>query len=770
MTSRRTADKEVPEKRTLPRQVYALCLCLAALSSVSPTVPCPASDTAGQPWEITADRIIHERDPDKVIAEGDVILLRHAGKGQNIEIRADWIFFSVAEQFVHARGHVSLLTEEEKVSAEEAEIYLQSETGTLVKTIIQIPGNELYFLADKAEKTGTYSYRFDGGMVTACPVAEGNGSPAWSIYASHTDLTVEGYAVMRNATMRVKNVPLLYSPFLVLPAKTIRETGFLMPEFSHSERDGIGMIAPFFVNLSPSSDLTLYPGILDKRGGFLGLEYRYVVGPESRGSFSANFLHDNQEDRPGQDFNDDGFFRQTVDRYWLRGKVDHVFDGGITAKADFDVVSDRDYLQEYRDGITGFDAGNSSYFKDFHRDFQEASIPFRESSLQLTKTWPHYFVGLETLAVKNFLDEPVTTTPLQQLPRLTHDGEMTLKQLPWPTQLLWEADYVNYWRHEGLGTHRLKVEPRLRTTLPLGGWLEGSVSAAGSETLYSVSDYGDRNPAWQHDDFQQRTMWSFEGSLASSLMRRFRGVWGEDISLTHLVHPEINYTYVPAKDQADLPDFDEQDRILEKNWLHYRLANLLQIIGKKKEIPDRHRFAYFNVEQTFDLGEERRDLLPGEVRRPFSDVHFELDWYPADTFRVNYDTTLSMYGQGVTMYQLTTGWQGSPRGTLAANYRYTLNTARKEPYFYMQEAGDSAHTLDLSAGYGITERLRIKGNISHSFTQGRTRETRLDLLYAPGCWAVETTYSHTVNDNRIAIVFSLSGLGTLVDLGIIEFF
>jgi len=769
MTFRRAADKEVPKKRVLLRQGFALCLCLAAFISFFPTPPCPASDTEDQPWEITADRLIHEKDPDKVIAEGDVILTRHAGDRYDVEIRADWIYFSVAEQFIHARGHVSLQTEEEKVNAEEAEIYLSSETGTLVKTIIHIPGNELYFLADKAEKTGTYSYRFDGGKVTACPVAEGDGSPAWSIHASHTELTVEGYAVMRNATMRVKNVPLFYSPFLVLPAKTIRETGFLMPELSHSKRDGIGMIAPFFVNLSPSSDLTLYPGILDKRGGFMGLEYRYVLGPESRGGFSANYLHDNQEDSPGQDFNDDGYFRQTVDRYWLRGKMDHVFDGGITARADFDVVSDRDYLQEYKDGITGFDASNLSYFNDFHRDFQEPSIPFRESSLQLTKTWRHNFVGLETLAVKDVWDEPVTTTPLQQLPKLTHDGAMTLKQLPWPTQLLWEADYVNYWRHEGLGGHRLKVEPRLRTTLPLGGWLEGSVSAAGSETLYSVSDHGDRNPAWPNDDFQHRTMWSFEGSLASSLMRRFNGVWGEDVSLNHLVHPEINYTYVPAKDQADLPDFDEQDRILEKNWLHYRVANLLQMIGKKKEIPLSRRFAYFNVEQTFDLGEERRQLLPGEVRRPFSDAHFELDWYPIDPFRVNYETTLSMYGQGVTMYQLTLGWRGSPRGTLAANYRYTLNTARKEPYFYMQET-DSAHTLNLSAGYGITDQFRIRGDISHSFTQGRTRETRLALLYAPGCWAVETTYTHTVNDNRIAILFSLSGLGTLVDLGIIEFF
>ncbi|MEJ2690602.1 MAG: LPS assembly protein LptD, partial [Deltaproteobacteria bacterium] len=313
------------------------------------------------------------------------MLVRAAGTADEMRLTADWLSFSVTDQKVKARGHVFLDTGEEKIRAEEVEISLEDEKGVLRQTSIKIPGNSLTFLGDTVRKTGPYAYSFENGFVTACPFKEGK-SPPWSIHATDTKLTVEGYASLWNTTFCIKNVPVLYSPYLLLPAKTVRQTGFLFPELSHSDRDGLGLIAPFFINLSASSDLTLYPGYLDKRGGFAGAEFRYVAGPESAGTFMVNYLDDSHRDSASDDFNDDGYYRQTRNRYWLRAKADQRISDTTAAKFDLDVVSDRDYLQEYRDGIVGFDQSNENFFKNYHRDLQEASIPFRQSSLQVTKT------------------------------------------------------------------------------------------------------------------------------------------------------------------------------------------------------------------------------------------------------------------------------------------------------------------------------------------------------------------------------------------------
>jgi len=725
---------------------------------------CPAANLLSHPWEITADRLTHEQNPETVTAEGDVVLLRRVGGRVDMEITADWLFYSVADQYVHARGRVRLTTGEEKITADEAEIFLTDETGSLVHTRIQIPGNSLYFQGDKVRKTGPFSYRVSGGEVTSCPSRQGQSSP-WSIHAAETDLTMEGYAVLHHATLRVKDVPLLYSPFLVLPAKTVRETGFLFPEISQSERNGFGIIAPFFVNLSASSDLTLYPGYLEKRGGFMGLEFRYVADPRSKGSFSLNYLNDKEKDQAGSDFNDDGYYRTRRDRYWLRGKADQVLPGDITARLDYDLVSDRDYLQEYREGLVGFDQSEAIYFREFNRDLQEASLPFRQSSLQVTKTMPHYFVGMEMLAVKDVEDVPTSVSPLQKLPAITHDGMVGLHFLPLPTQLVWEADYSNYWRKQGIGDHRLMVQPRLVSNLPLGPWLEGSVSLAGNESLYKIVGYGDQDAEWPSENTKTRSLWSFDSSLATSFVRSFSHVTNSWTTVRHMVRPELGYVYEPEKNQDDLPDLDMSDRIAARNRLRYGVANYLDVTEKEGTDLQHRKLATISLAQVYDIAEARRDLLPGEARRPFSDVLLEVDAFPQRDFAVHYDTTLSVHGQGVTRYEFGLQWKKEELGMLSANYLYDVDESREKPYFYAANSATAAHSLNLSGEIGITGKVIARGFINHSFSDAKSRDIRLALAYQPSCWAVETSFSKTLNDSRVGIMFSLAGLGKLVDLG-----
>ena len=715
-----------------------------------------------EPWEITADRLTHQRDPETITAEGDVVLVRAAKTADEMRLTADWLFFSVDDQQIRARGHVLLVTREERVSADEVEISLEQEKGVLHNTSIKIPGNTLTFLGDSAQKTGPYSYRFENGFVTACAYEKGT-SPPWSIHAADTELTLEGYAVMKNATFQVKDLPVFYSPYLVLPAKTIRATGFLFPEISHSQRNGMGIIAPFFVNLSSSSDITLYPGYLSQRGAFAGAEFRYIVGPGSRGTFMANYLDDSYEDTAADDFNDDGYFRQRRDRFWLRAKADHRFSDTAAAKLDLDVVSDRDYLQEYRDGMVGFDQSNANFFKNYHRDLQDASIPFRQSSLQATKTWKRYFAGAEMMAVKDVWDVPVASTPLQVMPRLVSDGVLPIDRLPFASQLLWQAEYLNYWREEGIGSHRLQAAPQLVTNLPLGRWLEGALQLAVNETLYLPEHYGDNTPDWANDDLLHRTIWSFGGNLGTSLSRYYSKLFGEGTGLLHLLRPEVAYSFIPDKDQGEFPDLDDQDRIRQRNWLRYGFTNYFRLSESEDGAITNRKFARVRLTQTYDVKEARRDPPDGSARYPFSDLYLETDVYPTTDIELGYDTTWSVHGDGVTSYDLSMRWHSTERGALAANYWYRQDREQVEPFFHKEGPTIAAQALSLTGDYNLTEQLLLKGSFSHSFTDEKTRETRVQLIYAPSCWAVETQYSQSLNDKRISVLFSLAGLGKLLE-------
>lgn len=747
------------------RRFAVLCVIAACLLPL----PAVAEELLSVPWEIIADSITRYKAPDNIVAEGNVVLRQREPDIENpLEITADWVRYDVAHGVIKARGNLLIRSGEEQITAEEASLDLNRQAGTIKKTTLFYPGNNLYFQGDVVEKTGELTYRFKDGWVTTCPV-ESDKAPIWSIKSAETNITVEGYAVLKKASFRIKDVPVLYTPYLILPAKTKRETGFLFPEFSQSGRDGTGLITPFFINLSPSSDITLYPGYLGKRGGVAGVEFRYVAAENSRGTFVFTSLHDRTEDKAGDEYKTDGYLRLNSSRYWLRGKVDHDFGNDIEAKLDLDVVSDRDYLQEFRKGITGFDVTDREFAAQYNRGFQEETIPYRESTLQLTKRWAAMFAGAEMRAVTDVWDVASTSTHVQTLPRIVFNGRRAIEKLP--LQLAWDSEYVNYWRDSGVGAHRLDVHPRLVAPVPFGRLIEGAVTGGLRQTFYQVEIYGDTGGQWPHDEGQSRTVWDIRAGLAMPVARDFSLRLGSIEELTHLFRPNVTYEFVPSVEQDDLPHFDAIDRIERKNRLTYGLDNYFKVRGKRAGgAASRRFFGYAKVSQTYDIREERRTLYgPTDKQRPFSDFLFEFEMFPIAPLKVRYETALSVYGKGVTHYDLLTRFANDRGDSLSMDYRYKRHPDVEEPYFYTDAVDDSLHTINFAMKKILSDRLSVRGDLSRSFASDNTVDASLHLIYQPGCWGVELLASRTPDDNRLALIFSLTGFGKVLDFGLSEF-
>jgi len=717
--------------------------------------PGRAEEAVSPPWSITADRITSNRVPLEINASGKVLLEGPATEDHGpLTIKADSLTYLQEGGILKARGHVALKEESSGlVRAEALQLKLSNRTGRLEDTSITLADQELNFTGSLAEKTGSDSYRIEEGVITSCPTTGGQ-APSWSIHCRQARVTIDGMAVLHHASLQVKNIPLLYSPFLIIPAKTTRQSGFLFPEFSQSRRDGTSLITPFFVNLSPSTDLTFYPGYYSFRGPFAGLEFRHLAAADSLVTLQGSYLDDRTSDAgpPGsdEDYRHDGFLRENHDRYWLRGKGDHYFSDRLALRFDLDTVSDQDFIHEYSDSMAGFGQSNLNFLKSFNRGLEDGSLEYRESRLQLAGRTNLNNAGLELRYVDDTLRSYSNLKPVHTLPRLTWNSRLPLADTP--LAMAWDAEYLNYLQEEGIGYQRLDLFPRLMSSLPLGPFLEGTVGGGLRETLYRVSTQGDTASAgWTGAISPNRNAWEIDANLATILAREFQPGWRRLQSFTHLFRPNIGYQYLAPGEQNDLPSLDALDRLDAANRFYWQLNNYFQVAGRDRaNRPYARQIGHFKLSQYYDLHEAHRQLSgPADQRRAFSDLNLDLELAPAPGTSLRYLTNFDMYGNGATAYLLQARFNKDERHNLQLDYNYVRGTARD---------------LTLNLQFPFTDVLSGRYATTISLLEDHKSYEALSLLYTPRCWALETTFATDSEDRRLMLVFSLTGIGKALEI------
>ena len=710
-----------------------------------------AQEATTEPWRLEADRITYHNDPQQIIAEGEVILRHNEEKSDtSVEIQADTATYRAAGSEIDARGNVFLKEENGTISATSILMNLQDQTAKLTSTTISLTDHKIKFRGKLAEKIGDNKYIFHNGRVTSCQT-EGNSSPAWSINWKKADITIDGMAFLKHATLKVKKVPLLYIPYMVLPAKTTRQTGFLLPEISHSSRGGTGWTTPFFVNLSPSNDLTLYPGYYAKRGTFGGLEFRNVNNYNSKATLSINYQHDRSQDQgpPGSedDYRKDGYLRTEHNRYWIRGKADQYFSKSSVLRLDIDVVSDQDFLHEYREGITGFSQNNYGFINDFNRGLQEASLNSRESILQFSSRRQLSSGGLEVRYADDSLADLTGTTPVQTLPRILFSSRRPLSGLP--LSFGWDSEYVYYRPKKGIGYQRVDLLPRLVIPMPFGPLVEGTIIGSFRETAYRVETIDTPVTGWNYSNTQNRNTWDLSTNVAAVLARDFRTGTGH--KLTHTFRPNLRYNYLDSSGQSEHPDLDGFDRLTNGNSLTIELNNYFRSRKIGKEILPARQLGYLKLTQSYNLEEARRNLIvPDDKRRPFSDLAMDLEISPLANLFLRYQTALNVYGNGVSRYKLQSRYTNSRQDNLTIDYDYVKGAARN---------------LNISSLLHLTGELSARYSTIRSLLDNHATAESVGLIYNSQCWGVELTSIRDSEDRRIMMIFSLTGIGDTLEVG-----
>ena len=135
--------------------------------------------------------------------------------------------------------------------------------------------------------------------------------------------------------MKLKGVPIFYSPWLRVPVSADRQTGFLFPDASLSPVD---LATPFYLNLAPNYDATLTPRHVSERGTGLTTELRHLNGAAETEVVGAVLPDDR---RYAEETDPDGASNRWLSRVRHRGRF-----GNFTTFVDYSAVSDADYFRD----------------------------------------------------------------------------------------------------------------------------------------------------------------------------------------------------------------------------------------------------------------------------------------------------------------------------------------------------------------------------------------------------------------------------------------
>lgn len=188
----------------------------------------------GKPIHFSGDKQVWNRKSNLVE------LFEHAAVSQFGEtLTADYIRLDLNSRVLDARGNCVYVASDSVIWGEEMHFNLDTRTGTVIGG--RVSNDHFILRGDRINKLGDGRFQTHWGNYSTC----WDCAPSWGLLAEDVDMQTEGYAYLSNVTARLKDAPAFWLPYLVVPMKTRRQTGFLFPPFAASGNNGFQIVLPF---------------------------------------------------------------------------------------------------------------------------------------------------------------------------------------------------------------------------------------------------------------------------------------------------------------------------------------------------------------------------------------------------------------------------------------------------------------------------------------------------------------------------------------------
>ena len=219
--------------------------------------PAPAPSSAEPVIEFSANSVTYDSNADIVTATGEVRMEREGNY-----LAADQVIWDRKSGQVHAKGNVVVITPEgDKLIGDNVQLTDTLRDGTVDNLMVVLESGGRIASTRGARVNGVLT--FTNAIYSPCPVTTETGCPkrpSWAVTAARViDDPKSNKIRFEGGRLQLfgLNIPLL--PVFNLSREGEGATGWLVPNFSFSSRNGLEVAVPYHVQIGPNRDATITP-------------------------------------------------------------------------------------------------------------------------------------------------------------------------------------------------------------------------------------------------------------------------------------------------------------------------------------------------------------------------------------------------------------------------------------------------------------------------------------------------------------------------------
>ncbi|MEN9425244.1 MAG: assembly protein LptD [Pseudomonadota bacterium] len=674
-------------------------------------VPAVVSAAVQRPPNLPAQAVYIEADAALFRGQGVSTMNGNVHISQaNKQLQADEASYEQPAGIVSGSGNVSFSSDNMQVSSRTLHYNLLQNTGEMQDAEYRLNQASGQGFSKRVVQESPTLTRLETSSYSTCPVDK----PDWSLNASTIDLDhQQERGTARHATLKIRNVPVLYLPYFSFPLTDARKSGFLWPILSTNERSGVQLSAPYYWNLAPNYDLTLTPTLLGRRGLQLGGEFRYLT-PKNQGVAAYTLLpNDNASDKNN--------------RFYFNVHNDTRINALSSLQLKAEGVSD------------------DQYFVDLGNSLEATSVVNLERRLEYRTAGNNWsFSSL----LQNYQVLDGGTAPHARLPQLLLRYNPPQKGNGLNVSA--ETEYTNFTgsKTETNGT-RLDVMARASKKFATqAAYVKPSITVRHTE--YALDD--------AHSTKISRSVPSASVDTGLFFEREIK-----DGRYIQTLEPRVFYTYTPYREQSAIPVFDSSARSLSYNQLFAEN----RFTGKDR-IADANRLTA-SVSTRIQSPKDGRELFRASIGQMY---HFDdrKVTLPDETPLQGDRSELILEAAGEinprTRISTTAYWDSEEKtvnaGEVRVHYKDDKKRVLNVGYAERKQAFKSAN---LSFSAPINEHWKAVGSLERDVQNDRNLETVIGAEYESCCWKTRVASrnyllpDNTTRDNAVFIELELKGLG-----------
>jgi LPS-assembly protein len=647
---------------------------------------------------------------------GSVILV-----DKDQKIIADKLSFNRLKMEIEAIGNIHYQGKQINIFANTLNASKTDKSTEMTAAAYQLDGNPGH------GKAGKLSINSDGMMslvdstFTTCLQEV----PDWQIKASEINLSAKGdFGEAYHAQFRVLDVPVFYVPYFSFPISKERLSGFLYPEFSTSSNSGVEFSAPFYWNIAENYDATITPRYMSKRGTQLQTEFRYLIDQQS-GKIDLEYLNNDKEIKTNDD-----------PRYLARFQHIGTFSEDFRAYIDYTTISDDNYL---------VDIGSKQYNSNDAYLYQTGELAYFGEQWQAT------------LQLQDFEVLGDHQSSYKTLPHIELSAQQPLNFLSGQFELYSELTNFQSSQKDQVEANRYHVEAGFTFPITRPAWFLNSEV----KLMHTYYQQDNITTGSSLEETVERTLPKVRIHAGVNFDRQL-SAFGQNYR--HTLEPQLQYLYVPDKDQSNIGLYDTTilqddfhgifrdtrysgiDRIAAANQYTWGITSRLldeqnlEIIrvslGRIQYLGDN------NSNLANDALLTDNDVTNNKQSSVAADLFYRVNHQWQVSGDIQYNTLENFTNKG----QVNVDYQINKYNLIQLNHRYTRNVS-----------GDSLEQASLLTSIAINENWAFVGRLTQDLQQDRSLESYAGFQYESCCWAVRIAYQRHINSNLDAVSFVEEG-------------